>query len=290
LGHVAVLLRDGRVLVAGGEPMSCPPPSQACSWPAPSAEIFDPTTGHFSGLSADLGPAQDSSRVARPAAALLPDGRVLYVGSNGRASIIDPETGEAVRALSGFPNGIASLAVVAGGRVLIQAGSTPPESILLDPTTDGVRTVSRDDWDASVVLADGRVLVVRQTGEAAIFDPATMTFSPTGSMARREDHDTYNRYRDPYWRRLTLLHDGRVLVTGGMTDARNATPTADADLFDPGTGTFRSVGPMLEPRSGHSATVLDDGRVAIIGGVARSADRTDPEPAFVEILDPSRLP
>src|SRR4029079_6937986 len=69
-------------------------------------------------------------------------------------------------------------------------------------------------------------------------------------------------------RRLTFLLDRRVIVPGGVAGVRYTTPTRDADAFDPGTGTFPSVGPMREPRSAHSATLLDDGRVAIIGGVA----------------------
>ena len=44
---------------------------------------------------------------------------------------------------------------------------------------------------------------------------------------------------------------------------------------------------MHDGRYAHSTTVLPDGRVVIIGGVVPSADRTDPEPAPVEIFDPS---
>jgi hypothetical protein len=269
--------------------MICPPPNSDCESLAPSAEIFDLATGQFTKLSADLGPGQQTTRSWSPAAALLGDGRVLYIGSNGWTSIIDPATGDAVRKPSHFGTGVASLVRLAGDRMLIQAGTKPPGAQLFDPITDGVTTISHEDWDASVVLADGRVLVVRQTGEAAIFDPATSTFSPTGSMSPRVDRDLTNRYNDRYPRRLTLLNDGRVLVTGGIADDRGFTPVADAELFDPATGTFRAIGPMLEPRSGQSVTVLEDGRVVIIGGVLRSADRTDPEPVLAEVLDPARL-
>ncbi len=62
-GHSATLFADGRVFIAGGDTSSG------------SAEIFDPSTGAFSLVGADLTNAR-----SKHSAALLLDGRVLIAG------------------------------------------------------------------------------------------------------------------------------------------------------------------------------------------------------------------
>jgi len=81
----------------------------------------------------------------------------------------------------------------------------------------------------------------------------------------------------------TPLPDGRVLVAGGFGGSGGeGAPYASTELFDPAAGTF-AVGPaMREARSGHTATVLRDGRVLVVGGwtgryrAAASAELYDP--------------
>ena len=85
--HRATLLRDGRVLVTGGFDSY----GNALS----SAEIYDPSTGHF----VDAG--QMTSRRATHSATLLPNGKVLIAGgcastdpeALASAEIYDPDTG-----------------------------------------------------------------------------------------------------------------------------------------------------------------------------------------------------
>jgi hypothetical protein len=115
-------------------------------------------------------------------------------------------------------------------------------------------------FPAVAVLADGRVLVAggnssavaeKPLASAEIFDPKTGTFSATGSM---------NTPRDGL--DATRLLDGRVLISGGATDA-------SAELFVPGPGTFTLTGTMTTFRAGQTtATLLKDGRVFIEGGGA----------------------
>jgi hypothetical protein len=62
----------------------------------------------------------------------------------------------------------------------------------------------------------------------------------------------------------TLLHDGRILVTGGFADGDEF--LADAELYDPARGRWDGALPMARPRLGHTATVLADGRVLVAGG------------------------
>lgn len=62
----------------------------------------------------------------------------------------------------------------------------------------------------------------------------------------------------------TLLLDGRILTVGGRT--WNNEQLAEAEIFDPATGTTTQVASMNTPRHDHSATLLKDGRVLIAGG------------------------
>ncbi len=77
------------------------------------------------------------------------------------------------------------------------------------------------------------------------------------------------------------LADGRVLVTGGG-DA-NGNCVADANVYDPVTGAFETIGPMAEARKLHQMALLADGRVLIVGGYCAFMSST----ASAEIYDPS---
>jgi Kelch motif/Galactose oxidase, central domain len=130
-------------------------------------------------------------------------------------------------------------------------------------------------------LADGRVLVAGgydvnnlPLASAELYDPTTNTFSPTGSMSAARGLHT-----------ATLLSDGRVLIAGGgQASWAPGAPTflATAELYDPKTGTFSPTGSMSTVRASHTATLLSDGRVLIVGG----EDRVDHAVATAEIYDP----
>jgi hypothetical protein len=105
---------------------------------------------------------------------------------------------------------------------------------------------------------------------AEIFDPATGSFAPTGSMTVR---------------RLAAvaapLPDGRVLVAGGTDYDGSVWPGVDlqsAEIFDPATGTFSPTGSMTVPRSGAAGAPLPHGRALVVGGAFDS-------PLSAEIFD-----
>src|SRR5438105_3868026 len=122
-------------------------------------------------------------------------------------------------------------------------------------------------------LSDGRVLITggRDSSgtilsSAEIFDPATQESIAVASLGSPRVGHT-----------ATVLKDGRVLVAGG-SDANGS--LASAEIFDPAspdTG-FRALSSSMGvARSGHTATLLNSGKVLITGGDdAGTAEIFDP--------------
>ena len=119
------------------------------------------------------------------------------------------------------------------------------------------------DGAAAVLLANGDTLIVGGSNSAGTLQTAEI-YQTNGSLTAAATMATA-RYRHT----ATLLQDGRVLVAGG--DSGSGTATNSAEIYDPGSDTWNSVGPLVSARFGHSATLLADGRVAIIGGDIQSA-------------------
>jgi hypothetical protein len=134
---------------------------------------------------------------------------------------------------------------------------------------------------AAIRLRDGRVLICggTATGEvggvlssAELYDPVARTFMPTGSMTVPRAGQT-----------ITMLRDGRVLLTGGVQNAGFRSQLSSAEIYDPSAGTFSATGSMSTPREGDTATMLRDGRVLIVGGSANGVQTL----SSAEIYDPS---
>lgn len=122
---------------------------------------------------------------------------------------------------------------------------------------------------AAALLSEGRLLVSGGwdfTDGSSPFDPAlqsTEIYEPTSN--RFVAGPTMNHPRRNHV--MTPLAGGRVLVTGGIQLRGNGfAATANAEVFDPGTGAFAVVAPMGTGRWLHTATLLADGRVLVVGG------------------------
>lgn len=116
----------------------------------------------------------------------------------------------------------------------------------------------------ATLLTNGQVLVVggltskqnTSLTTAEIFDPTSATFTPTGSLnSGRAGHTA------------TLLNNGQVLIAGGESQGAVIAPLATAELYDPGTDTFSYTGSMTVARVLHTATLLNNGLVLIVGGI-----------------------
>ena len=254
-----------------------------------TAELWDPVTA----TSIQLAPMGEP-RVFTAAATLL-DGRVLVVGGNGDTPSIrsaetwNPATGSFAPAGSMAETRLAHTATtLADGRVLVVGGmdeSSRPLATaeLWDPSTGtfsatGAMAEPRLSHVA-VLLADGRVLVLgglNYVGGMHVLtgaensDPTTGTFTAAGSMSTDRRDFTG-----------TLLQDGRVLVAGGWNEGTGEIVHASTDLWDPVTASFTPAATMLEPRMYHTATLMPDGRVLMVGGWR--AHNTD---GVAELFDP----
>jgi hypothetical protein len=82
----------------------------------------------------------------------------------------------------------------------------------------------------------------------------------------------------------TLLPNGKVLIAGGFAGSGGEyNPYRTAELYDPNSGTFQSVAEMSIGRSGHTATLLKNGKVLIVGGWTGRYDLR----GSAEIYDPT---
>jgi hypothetical protein len=226
--HTATLLSSGDVLVVGG---------------VTGSGSSDPDVYHkkayryVAAQNAFVDAGAMAAVRAEHSATLLPDGRVLVVGGIDDSSYY-----------------LTSVEIYDPAKPAPSAWSAGPQMI-------------QSAWQHSAVrLQDGKVLIsggtpygVDSTEKLALFDPATNTWSVPATVmkVKRRLHSS------------TLLKNGKVLFAGGTqgTGPNNLTFVNSLEIYDPVQGSTTLLAAKLEtPRAAHTATLLDDGRVLIVGG------------------------
>jgi large repetitive protein len=257
--HTATLLSDGRVLIAGGY--------AALNVDIATAEVFDPTTNTFS--------ATGSLNTARHghSATLLADGRVLVIAGYGNgdwlssAEIYDPATGTWSVTQPIFAHGVSHTAtLLKDGRVLVMGGATksgsagPDDRVeIFDPQTNqwqpAAPHMNTEGGHTATLLADGRVLIAGGNTDPAIYDPVSDTWQPAGELPRARAQAQAVR-----------LQDGRVLLIGGVRPAQPGTIFDGVKVYDPAGNAWGQAASLAQARYIHTATLLPDGRVIVVGG------------------------
>jgi len=223
----AAVLNDGRVFMTGNGTGS-------------GAEIYDPVTG--TSVSVTTWPANIGYAAVL---AVLPDNRVLL----DTPAIFDPGTGTLTKQGPWSFNDTPPASLLVDGKVLVTGGNTDGGNVnwadlfdAADGTFAGTGNMSFvRDAHTSTLLPAGEVLVAggatsynpmaradNVTDSAEIYDPATGTFSLTGSMATPR-----------LFHSAVVLRNGQVLVTGGQVNSPPNGPvryfegTSAAELYTP---------------------------------------------------------
>lgn len=297
----ALLLDDGRVLVAGGFTGRADAGGLA-PYPTTYAQLYDLDTGLWQPLGRYHPAADGAAPVFYASLAALPDGTPLAFG----VSPAGPDLGSSAAyrlntdadywellADGAQTRLFAGVTALSDGRLLVAGGLTrqpngfaPDDSAeIFDPADGRWRPAAPMPLYARtpllLALDDGRALALPGpfSGEflngdgrpvALLYDPAADAWEFTGPMLSSHRHPA-----------ALVLPDGRALVSGGGN--------ANSELFDPAANQWTPAAPMRQERTGHRLTLLPDGRVIATGGDAANGDDTaaaDP-PAAAEYYEPA---
>jgi len=236
--HTATRLADGRVLVAGGLDTF-----DGHDVTLASAFIYDPATDAVT----EVGPL-NVARFAH-AAVLLRNGKVLITGginqtadSGGRPGVVQVELFDPA------------------GRTFTVIGSRP------DSRWDHTATLlecpaaqPECSWGGKVLVAGGGTDTPPFESTVELYDAEANTWQPIVAAA--------NRTRAAHT--AVQMADGRVLLAGGVAIGFGGGILRSSEIYDPSEGPQGTVTPgpdMSIGRARHTAALLADGSVLIVGG------------------------
>lgn len=283
--HTATLLPDGRVLVVGGLA-----PDDVSKGALTAAEVYDPVADRWSQAGSISAARQYHQATA------LADGRVLVTGGYLESKLVavtevfDPKAGAWHSSGTMAEGRIGHTATrLRDGKVLVAGGLVfGPDTRLTFATSSELYDPATGTWTATApmpapraehaatLLSDGKVLVTGGQGvtgrivpalhDALVYDPVTTAWStvPQFMLTARAAHTAI------------LLDDGTVLIAGGSTQKEHGgggSPTSAAELYDPVAGAFLPAPSLTHPRLAHTATLLPDKRILVVGGLGREDER-----------------
>lgn len=266
-GHTATLLPNGKVLVVGGDS-------------APISEAFMPTARNYVSGVEQYDPAAKTwtttgnlhtARMGHTST-VLPNGKVLVVGGwsdpNSPRTEVELYDTATHTAVAGPSPAILHLnhtaTMLPNGKVLVVGGRANGQSAyvceLYDPASNtwiaGPTMLEPRQTHMATLLPSGKVLVLGGYGESGqslgpeLYDPDTNTWASAAKPSDRR------------WSTATLLHSGKVLLIPWMSMAG----TAATEIYEPASNTWSVAAPITTSNSGHTATLLPNGNVMMIGG------------------------
>jgi N-acetylneuraminic acid mutarotase len=278
-GHTSTLLSNGSVLLAGGI---------ASGITLSSVEFYQPGSLTPSGLvSITVAPANTSIIVGGiqqfVATGTFSDSSTStlqsasWISSSPTVAVINNAAGS-----SGFALGVglgsttltATVGTISGsGTLTVQ----PPVQSGSFTTTAGQMGASLYGQTATR-LTTGQVLITGGMSTSGVVNTAQL-YAPSSQLFAAGNSMNVARWLHT----ATLLNDGTVLIAGG-SDLANKETLDSAEIYNPTTGTFTLLTNTLNfARVGHSATLLNNGQVLIVGGY-------DPETGLIadaELYDPA---
>lgn len=268
-GHIAVKLKDGKVLLIGGAN-----DKQQCET---RVEAFDPASRTFSVI------GTLASGGVHEQAVLLNNGEILVCGgmdAHGQglnhAELFNPATGKS----SALPGPMSrkrynhQAVLLEDGRVLITGGAgetdSPRTAELYDPVKKQflppIPMHQERVIHTATLLSNGEVFTF-SNGVGEIFSPRTQMFIPVPGSAPPAIRDGHS---------ATLLESGQILILGGGMPAFSEDVLGAPVLFTP-PAAYRELNlyNQLVNRADHAALRLSNGQVLITGGRTVHASASD---------------
>jgi hypothetical protein len=288
--HTATLLQDNnRVLITGGK---------SSNGDLTSAEIYDSSLGQFR----QNPPSSMNQGRSLHTATLLPNGSLnsppgsvlVAAGRHGAtplktAEIFNPVTETfAFTGMLNIQRKRHAANLLQNGTVFVEGGASVSNGQPVDVGTPTAETFtpSTEMWSihppqdmstgrtehTATLLPDGTVLVcggISTLLPSDLYNPTSQTFSTVGGVLHARQRHVSLLLTNPAWGPLV----GKVLAIGGAFTGspvfggiQEALDTVE--LYDPSTHQFSLFGTMTEARQNHTATMLNDGRILIAGGVS----------------------
>ncbi|MEI7482749.1 MAG: kelch repeat-containing protein [Elusimicrobiota bacterium] len=206
--------------------------------PTKTVEIYDMVAADWT-----AGESMNTDRSSHTAT-LLGNGRVLVTGgfSNGTplksAEIYNPATGHWTDL----------------GEVMISARGGHTATLFTKGTFSGAVLVCGGKTNADITATDAvtksceKFTPAAEPADGGVFSALTNMTSP------RMGHTA------------SLLNSGSVFFSGGLAYSGGLIYLSTNEIYDPETNIWMSVSPLLQGRTQHSSTVLNNGNILIAGG------------------------